>query len=85
MAIVVPCEKRSTDFGADGLRRRDHRLLLRRGGGHLRRAQPAVVEQHRIGERAADVDAEDRHGATIKQWEAGTPDPASRERVSGAY
>ena len=44
---------------------RDDGLLLALRGGDLRRAQLAVREQHRVGERAADVDAEDRHARTL--------------------
>ena len=65
---------------ADGLRGRDHRLFLLRGGGHLRRAQPVVIEQHGIGEGAADVDPEDGHRATI----SGRPGPPTRPPASAS-
>ena len=48
-------------LGADRDRRRQHRLLLALGGSHLGRPQLAVRDQHRVGERAADIHAEDCH------------------------
>ncbi len=44
----------------------DDRPLLRAGAGrHLRGTDPVAREEHRIRERAPDVDAEDRHGETL--------------------
>ena len=39
------------------------RILLPGAGRYLRRMQPALGQQGGVGERAADVDAEDRHPA----------------------
>jgi HAD superfamily hydrolase (TIGR01509 family) len=50
---------------ADGARRRYDRLLLSPSGRHLRRSHLAVRQQHGVRERAADVDAEDRHVRTL--------------------
>ena len=47
----------------------DHRVLLRAGGRHLRRAELAVVEEHGVREGASDVDSEDRHAARLP-WTA---------------
>ena len=52
---------------ADGLRGGEHRLLLPARRRHLRRPQLVAVEQDGVGERAADVDAEDRHGETATE------------------
>ena len=59
--------------GAGRPRGGDDRLLLPRGRQHLGRAELAAVEHDGIGEGAADVDAEDRHGrsippATLASW-----------------
>ena len=43
----------------------EHRLLLPRGGRHLGRPDPPLLDEHRVGERAADVDAQDRHVRTL--------------------
>ncbi len=45
--------------------RREHRFLLGCPRRHLGRPHDAVIEQHGIRERPADVDAEDRHRATL--------------------
>jgi hypothetical protein len=47
--------------GSDCLRRREHRLFLALRRPHLRRPQLAVRDQHRVGERSADIHAEDCH------------------------
>src|SRR4051794_5326574 len=39
----------------------ERRLLLPRRGRHLRRPDPAVLDQHGVRERPADVDAENPH------------------------
>ena len=43
----------------------EHRLLLPRHGRHLGRTDPSLLDEHRVGERAADVDAEDRHSGRL--------------------
>ena len=53
-----------------------HRLLLRRASGHLRRRHAPAVEQNRIGERPADVDAEHGHApilANMRAWSGSRP------------
>ena len=42
-------------------RRLDDGIFLPGAGRYLRRMQPALGQQGGVGERAADVDAEDRH------------------------
>ena len=51
--------------GSDRPCRRDDGFLLARRGQHLCRRQRAAVEQHRVGERTADVDTEDRHSGRL--------------------
>ena len=48
-----------------GGRRGEHGLLLCPSRRHLCGHEPVAVEQHGVGERPADVDAEDRHAATL--------------------
>ena len=48
-------------LGADRRGRLKHRLLLALRGSHLGRPQLAVRDQHRVGERSADIHAEDCH------------------------
>jgi hypothetical protein len=43
----------------------DDRTPLPRLGNHFGRCDPAVGQEHRVGERAADVDAEDRHSGRL--------------------
>ena len=50
---------------ADGARGRDDRLLLALRREHLCSGYAAAVEQHRICERPADVDAEDGHSGRL--------------------
>ena len=50
---------------ADRARRREHRLLLPRRGRHLRRPHRSAVEEDGVRERAAHVDAQDRHVRTL--------------------
>ena len=50
----------------DRLGRGQHRLLLTARSRHLRRPHLVAVQQDCVGEGAADVDAEDRHGATLR-------------------
>ena len=50
---------------ADGGSRGEHGRLLLGLGRHLRGDDAVAVEQHGIRERAADVDAENRHAATL--------------------
>ena len=45
-------------------RGRHHALLLARGAEHLGGDQPSGPTEHRVGERAADVDAERAHSST---------------------
>lgn len=47
--------------GADGMGRREHRLLLARRGRDLRRRDAAVLDEDGVRERPADVDAENAH------------------------
>ena len=47
--------------GSRGPRRGDNRFLLALGGQHLRSPDATAVEHDSVGERAADVDAEDNH------------------------
>ena len=65
VATVVPWVNRSTSLARRRRRRGEHRLLLARRGRHLRRPQAAAVEQHGVGEGAADIDPEHRHGAGL--------------------
>src|SRR5204863_158731 len=43
----------------------EHRFLLPRGGRHLGRPDPPLLDEHCVGERATDVDAQDRHVRTL--------------------
>ncbi len=52
---------------ADGGRGSEHRLLLLRSGRHLCGHHTIAVEQHGVGERPADVDAENRHRAMLQR------------------
>jgi hypothetical protein len=52
--------------GTHGCRRLEHRVLLIPRRRHLRRPQPAVLEQDGIRERAAHVDPEDGHGRNLR-------------------
>ena len=45
----------------------EHRLLLIPRRRHLRRPQLAVLEEDGVGERAADVDAQDGHGRNVRR------------------
>ena len=47
--------------GSDGLRRRDHRLLLTRRRRHLRDPNVSVRHEHGVRERASDVDSQRAH------------------------
>ena len=51
--------------GADGARGGENRLLLAGGGRHLGRRDPAVLDEDGIGERSADVDAEEGHRTSL--------------------
>jgi hypothetical protein len=53
--------------GTDGRRRCEHRLLLPTRGRHLRGQELPAVEQHRVGEGATDVHAQDRHGRNVSE------------------
>ena len=59
---------------ADGGRRGEHGLLLLGSGRHLRGHEALAVEQHRVGERPADVDAENRHRGDATAAAAGAAD-----------
>ena len=48
-------------------RGREHRLRLIGLRRHLRRREPVTVQEHGVGERPADVDAEDRHGSELRE------------------
>ena len=50
---------------ADGARRGEHRLLLPRRGRDLRHPDLPVRDEHRVGERPAHIDAENRHDRTL--------------------
>ena len=50
---------------SDGSRRRQHGFLLPEGTRNLRRPYAPVVEEHRVRERPADIDAQDRHVRTL--------------------
>ena len=52
-------------LGADGGGRFDHRRLLSFGCRNLRDPDLTVRDEHRVGERAADVDAERAHPAIL--------------------
>src|SRR5207237_1016534 len=65
--------------GTNRTGRRDHRLGLIRLGRHLRRLEPAVVEEHGVRERPADVDAQDRHGRELIRGSEG------RGAAAGAF
>jgi hypothetical protein len=58
-AVDAPC--------AGGSRSSEHRLLLSIRGQHLARRDVPVLEQHRVGEGAADVDAENRHSGVRRR------------------
>ena len=47
--------------GADGVRGREHRLLLARRGRDLGRRDPSVLDEDGVREGPADVDAENAH------------------------
>ena len=66
VATVVPCVKRSTSLGADRAGRGEHGLLLARRGRHLRRRDPALVDEDGVRESAAYVDAENAHLANVR-------------------
>ena len=51
---------------ADGSSGREHRLLLARRGRHLGRRDAAILDEDGVRERAADVDAENAHGANVR-------------------
>ena len=83
-------EARQPGARADRTRRGEHRLLLPRRGRHLGRPDPPLLDEHRVGEGAADVDAQDRHVRTLHRH-AGPrlplrlrrPDPRHRVRRAG--
>ena len=53
----------------DRPRGREHRLLLPLCGRHLGRADAPLLDEHRVGEGAADVDAQNRHVRTLhRRW-----------------
>src|SRR5205807_3144284 len=58
------CETLDT-VGPDRARRGDDRLLLLQTRQNLRRLDATVVDKHGVGERAADIDAEDRHSGRL--------------------
>src|SRR5439155_23499138 len=62
--VREPREPR-TRARADGTRGREHRLLLPGRGRHLGRPDPSLLDEHSVGEGAADVDAQDRHVRTL--------------------
>jgi hypothetical protein len=48
-------------------RGREHRLRLVGRGRYLGRREPVAVEEHGVGERPADVDAQDRHEGELRE------------------
>jgi hypothetical protein len=58
------CEPRDAR-GAHRARGREHRLFLAGSGQHLRGRDAPVLEQDGVGERPADIDAEDRHSGRL--------------------
>jgi hypothetical protein len=53
----------------DGPRGREHRLLLPLRSRHLGRPDAPLLDEHRVGEGAADVDAKNRHVRTLhRRW-----------------
>ena len=66
-------EALSPAAGAHRARRGEHRLLLPRRGRHLGRPDPPLLDEHRVGERAADVDAQDRHVRTLHRHARSAP------------
>ena len=52
--------------GTDGSGRSQHGLLLARRGRHLRRRDPALVDEDGVRESAANVDAENAHLANVR-------------------
>ena len=75
------------DMGrAHGAGGREHRFLLPRSGRNLGGANGPAVEEHRVGERSAHVDAQDRHARTLHRLEAccnhlGMPPLGAKERA----
>ena len=66
----VRCDRRPVSEaldarGADRAGRRNDRPLLARLRRHLRGAELPVREKNGVGERSADVDAEDRHARSL--------------------
>src|SRR5438045_5455380 len=72
--------------GADLGRRGEHRLRLVPGRGNLGRPQLALVrEQDRVGERAPDVDAENRPPAKLPRvGQANAYEPAALADLEAA-
>ena len=50
-----------------------HRFLLPRRRRHLGRPDPSLLDEHGIRERAADVDAQDRHVRTLHRHAGRAP------------
>ena len=78
VATVVPCVKRSTVVRADRRGRRDHRLLLPRRVGTFAVRDRAVLDEDGVRERAADVDAENRHARECTR----SPDALKKEMAA---
>ena len=84
-AVREPLERRRACCVENEPRRLDHRPLLLGAGRHLRRVQPAVREQHRVGKRPADVDPDDRHRRHSTRVRApGHPQPVASAGASHA-
>src|SRR5436190_6225511 len=80
--VREPLDVDGTDLG----RRGEHRLRLVPGGRDLGRPQLALVrEQDRVGERAPDVDAENRHRAKLPRVsQANAYEPAALADIEAA-
>ena len=55
-------------LGSDRVSRRDDRLLLPRLGRKLGGAELTVREEDGVRERAAHIDAENRHAESLSSW-----------------
>src|SRR3954468_12621565 len=59
------CEGRHASACGHRARGREHRLLLPRPRRYLGCPDPSLLDEHGVGEGAADVDAQDRHVRTL--------------------